>query len=196
MRALARPLKIHHNTVSKSCRDLVSRGWLQRPTRQSMFVGAQSSQQTADVDLDELINQTIQRASELGYSLQALRSKVVERLYAQPPDHIPVVEQEPELRGLICSEIYSTVGKPVRACSTGDFLKAPESSLGAQVVAPEHAVHLIAPLFPPDRPSIGLNFARADEHPCFDPTISRTFGERRRLSQQNVPENCPGCSLR
>ena len=65
---------------------------------------------------------------------------------------------------LICSEIYSTVGKPVKACSTEDFLKAPESSLGAQVVAPEHAAHLIGSLLPLDRPSIGLKFAGADEH--------------------------------
>src|SRR6202021_3479156 len=65
---------------------------------------------------------------------------------------------------LICSEIYSTVGKPVKRCSTEDFLKAPESSLGAQVVAPEHPVHLIASLLPLGRPSIGLKFAGADEH--------------------------------
>jgi hypothetical protein len=31
-------------------------------------------------------------------------------------------------------------------------------------LAPEHAGHLIAPLLPLDRPSIGLKFAGADEH--------------------------------
>jgi len=37
-----------------------------------------------------------------------------------------------------------------------------------------------------------IEIRRSRRAPCLDPTMSRTFGDRRRLSQQNVPENCPG----
>src|SRR5579871_5466410 len=109
VRSLARTLKIHHNTVSKSYGDLVSRGWLKRQRGSRLCVGTDLGSPDRATDLDELINESIRRASELGYSLQALRSKVLDRLSAEPPDHILVVESEPELRGLICSEIHSRV---------------------------------------------------------------------------------------
>ena len=163
VRSLARTLKIHHNTVSKSYGDLVSRGWLKRQRGSRLCVGNPLGAPKPAADLDELINHSIRRANELGYSLQALRSKVLERLSAEPPDHILVVESEPELRGLICSEIHSRVGKVVRACSKEEFLATPEFSFGAQVVAPEHTLPAIASFLPLDRPGMGLTFAGADE---------------------------------
>ena len=41
-------------------------------------------------DLDDLITNTIRQAREIGYSLQQLRQRVEERLFAQPADHILV----------------------------------------------------------------------------------------------------------
>ena len=164
VRALARTLKIHHNTVSKSYRDLVVRGWLKRQRGSRLCVGAAPIAQSPVADLDELINQSIRRASELGYSLQELRTKVLGRLSAQPPDHILVVESEPELRRLICSEIQSRVGRIVKACSKEEFLQSPELSFGAQVVAPEHLLPSISALVPLDRPCMGLTFAGAEEY--------------------------------
>src|SRR5258706_748835 len=75
VRSFARRLGIHHNTVSKSYQDLVARGWLKRQPGSRLCVGTTGSlrKRATSPDLDELINQTILRASELGYSLQALR---------------------------------------------------------------------------------------------------------------------------
>ena len=164
VRTLARQLRIHHNTVSRSYRDLVSRGWLKRHRGSRLCVGTPSPAKAAEIDLDQLVNETIRRAFELGFSLQALRSKVFERLCAEPPDHILVVEDEIELRGLICSEIFSRVGKMVKACSTDEFFKKPELSLGAQVVAPEHTLPSLASFVPLNLPCMGLEFADATEH--------------------------------
>jgi DNA-binding transcriptional regulator YhcF (GntR family) len=164
VRSLARTLKIHHNTVSKSYQDLVARGWLKRQRGSRLCVGTAPSKQPPAADLDELINQSIRRAVELGYSLQELRTKVVNRLSAQPPDHILVVESEPELCALICSEIESRVGKTVKGCSKEEFLLTPELSFGAQVVAPEHVLPSISSLVPLDRPCMGLTFTGADDH--------------------------------
>jgi GntR family transcriptional regulator len=166
VRSFARRLGIHHNTVSKSYRDLVARGWLERRPGSRLCVGRPRSlrRRSVNPDLDELINQTILRAAELGYSLQALRSQVLERLRAQPPDHILVVERELELRRVMCVEISARVGEHVESCSAEELAKSPELLLGAQVAAPEHIVPLIEPLLAPKLPCISLKFAGAEEH--------------------------------
>jgi GntR family transcriptional regulator len=164
VRSLARRLAIHHNTVSKAYQDLVRRDWLRRRKGRRLYVGAGDPFRATDHDLDELINDTIQRARAMGYSLQALRESVVIRLSAQPPDHLLVVEQEPGLRRIIQAEIYSMIGKPVEVCSQQELSKNPELSVGAQLVAPEYVLHLVRPLVPRNRPSIPLIFSAADEH--------------------------------
>jgi DNA-binding transcriptional regulator YhcF (GntR family) len=166
VRTFARQLGIHHNTVSKSYHDLVGRGWLKRQRGSRLCVqSAPSSRKHASlVDLDELINQTIRRASELGYSLQELRSQALERLRAQPPDHILVIEHEPELRQVICAEIRSKIGERVESCTEDELSASPELALGSQVVAPERRVHAINPLLSSKLPCIALAFASAQEH--------------------------------
>jgi len=166
VRSFARQLGIHHNTVSKSYQDLVERGWLKRHRGSRLCVESAPSSRThaSHVDLDELINQTIRRASELGYSLQELRSLALERLRAQPPDHILVVEHEPELRQIICAEICSKVGRRVESCTEDQLCASLELALGSQVVAPERRVYSINPLLSPKLPCIALAFGSAQEH--------------------------------
>jgi GntR family transcriptional regulator len=166
VRALARRLAIHHNTVSKAYQDLVRRGWLRRQHGSRLFVGPQADSQSEGVrtNLDELISESIQRARQMGYSLKALREKVLERLFAAPPDHVLVVEDEFGLRQIIQAEIGSKLGKHVETCSLEQLTKAPELLVGAQVVAPDYALDLLKSLVPNNRPCIPLTFSGADEH--------------------------------
>src|SRR5579859_8156874 len=88
VRALARQSKVHHNTVSEAYQQLVRRGWVTRRRGTQLVVGTNSGAPLVKPHtLDELINESIDRAKEMGYTLQALRQKVLERLMAQPPDH-------------------------------------------------------------------------------------------------------------
>src|SRR5271155_5434685 len=162
VRSFARQLGIHHNTVSKSYHDLVERGWLKQHRGSRLCVESAPSPGThaSHVDLDELINQTIRRASELGYSLQELRSHALERLRTQPPDHILVIEHEAELRQVICAEICSKVGKHVESCTEDQLSARPELALGSQVVAPERRVPSINPLLSPKLASISKTFLK------------------------------------
>ena len=106
VRELARRLKIHHNTVSHVYADLVRRTWLaRRGNRLAVRAADELARLKRAEDLDQMINAVIRVAREGGYSLQALRERVRERLLAQPPDHILVVEQEPGLRRLLEEEI-------------------------------------------------------------------------------------------
>ena len=165
VRALARQNKVHHNTVSEAYQQLVSRGWLTRRRGTQLVVGTSSGALLVKPHtLDELINESVERAKEMGYTLQALRQKVLERLMAQPPDHFLVVEQEPGLREIIRQEVVDSVGLPVESCSLEDFVGEPSLAIGAQVLAANHILGDLKMLVPQSRPTIGLVYSQAAEH--------------------------------
>jgi hypothetical protein len=87
-----------------------------------------------------LINETIQQARLMGHSLQALQERVMERVFAAPPDHVRVVEPEPGLREILRTEVVARVGRAVKACSPEQLEKNRDLAIGAQVAAPEYAV--------------------------------------------------------
>jgi len=165
VRALARRLKIHHNTVSGAYQDLVRRAWLTRKRGSKLVVGVRLAPKEAPpLNLDELINETIQRAKNMGYSLQMLAECARRRLLAQPPDHFLVVEEERGLRQIMCHEIRRALGWPVEGCSPGELAKNPASAVGAQVVALAHIAAGLKSLLRPDRPCIPIKYSEADGH--------------------------------
>jgi hypothetical protein len=111
-----------------------------------------------------LINQTINIARESGYTLQSLRERVRERLLAEPPDHILVVEQNEGLRELIREELRAQLPWPVEACSREELAANPGLAIGALAVAPQHAIRQVSPLFPRERPVVAARYSAADEH--------------------------------
>jgi GntR family transcriptional regulator len=164
VRALGRMSKVHHNTVSEVYQDLVRWGWLTRRRGSRLMVGTDSG--TASVkphDLDELINESIQRARDMGYTLQALRLRVRERLLAQPPDHVLVVEEEPGLREIMRTEIHEGLGWLAQSCSQDEFAREPGLAIGAQVLVANHLMERVKPLVSPSRPVIGIIYSRAVE---------------------------------
>jgi DNA-binding transcriptional regulator YhcF (GntR family) len=165
VRALARQSKVHHNTVSEAYQQLVSRGWVTRRRGTQLVVGTSAGTPLVKPHtLDELINESIERAREMGYSLQELRQKVLERLMAQPPDHFLVVEREPGLREIIRQEVVESLGLQVESCSPEDFASDPSLAIGAQVLAASHLLDDLKNLVSQSRPTIGLIYSQAAEH--------------------------------
>lgn len=166
VREVARRLKIHHNTVSEAYQDLVRRTWVVRRRGSRLLVGSRgdSGVESPARDLDEFINASIRRARELGYSLQALRQRVRERLTAQPPDHILVVEEDSGLREIMQQELQEALGWPVAACSREDLARSPELVIGAQLATPQYALHEIEAFAPRHQPPVPISFSGADEH--------------------------------
>jgi GntR family transcriptional regulator len=161
VRALGRQSKVHHNTVSEAYQDLVRRGWLTRRRGSRLVVGTGSDAPLdAPHDLDELINESIQRARDMGYTLQALRLRVRERLLAQPPDHLLVVEQEPGLREIIRTEVTESLGWSAQSCSNEDFAREPGLAIGAQVLLANHLVETMKPFVSRSRPAIGIVYSQ------------------------------------
>jgi hypothetical protein len=114
-------------------------------------------------DLDALINESIQRARELGYSLQELRLRVRERLLVEPPDHILVIEQELGLRAIIQSEVGKKLNWSTRGCTFEEFSREPGLAIGAQVLVANHLLENVQPLVSQSRPAIGLVYSRFAE---------------------------------
>ena len=164
VRALARQSKVHHNTVSEAYQDLVRRGWLTRRHGSRLVVGTRSGAPLVEPhDLDELINESIERARNMGYTLQALRQRVRERLMAQPPDHVLVVEQEPGLRKIMQAEIQERLGWSAEGCSFEELNHEPGLAIGAQVLVANHFVEEMKPLVSRNRPVIGIVHSRAGD---------------------------------
>src|SRR5271157_3893061 len=165
VRELARRLKIHHNTVSEAYQDLIRRMWLvgRRGSRVTVRAREEGVHHRAASGLDDLINTLIRVAREQGHSLQSLRERVRERLLAEPPDHILVVEADAGLRRLLREEIRAAINWPVEVCSRLELAANPGLGIGALVVAAHYAIPDVNPLLPKDRPAIPLAFGAADE---------------------------------
>jgi GntR family transcriptional regulator len=165
VRSLARRVKVHHNTVSEAYQDLVRRNWVTRQRGRRLVVGVhKGSSQQSPSSLDELINESIQRAKQMGYSLQALTECVRNRLLAEPADHFLVVEEEPGLREVIRQEVQGKLGGTVKSCSPEHFSKEPELAFGAQVFAPNHIIEALKSRVPLSRPPISITYSGADQH--------------------------------
>jgi DNA-binding transcriptional regulator YhcF (GntR family) len=166
VRELARRLKIHHNTVSEAYRELVRRGWVERKRGARLCVPP-STDLAANPNvrnLDQLINITIRVARDLGYSLQALRERVRDRLLAQPPDHILIVENDDGLRRIMCSEVQRALSWPVHSCTRQELAANPGLAIGALAIAQSHATEIADALLPKERSVLPVRFSSADEH--------------------------------
>lgn len=164
VRALARRVHVHHNTVSEAYQELVRRGWLTRRHGSRLVVGAPTNGRAVSSSLDELINESIRRAKEAGYSLQALQRRVRERLLAEPPDHVLVVEDEPGLCRIFREEITRRIAWPVEVCSWQQLRAESALAVGAQVLAPRHIAEDVKQLVSPQRPVIPITYSPVDEH--------------------------------
>ena len=165
VRSLARRVKIHHNTVSEAYQDLVRRNWVTRQRGSRLMVGVRkASSPQSPYSLDELINESIQRAKQMGFSLQALTECVQNRLLAEPADHFLVVEEEPGLREVIRQEVQEKLGWSVESCSPEQLGKEPGLAVGAQVFAPNHIIGELRSRVPQSRPSVSITYSGADQH--------------------------------
>lgn len=165
VRARARQVSIHYNTVSEAYQDLVRRDWLSRQRGSRLIVGSTpGTKERSPTNLDELINSTIQRARELGYSLQELTEKVRQRLAEESPDHILFVEEEAGLCDIVREELQNALNVRVKTCTPQQFTKNPNMAVGAQVVAPSHTLRSLVLLFPQTRPFLPITYSAASEH--------------------------------
>jgi hypothetical protein len=115
-------------------------------------------------DLDDFINATLALARRLGFSDQALRDRVRERLLAEPPDHFLIVEQAPGLRQLLAEEVRSATRRRVESCSLDDLRSDHGVCIGALAVATPYALEDVNTCLAKSRQAVSVTFASAKEH--------------------------------
>jgi len=166
VRELGRQLQVHHNTVSEAYQELVRRKWLEgrRGTRLTVRPAAETGEPLNTDDLDDFINATLALARRLGFSDQALRERVRERLLAEPPDHLLVVEQAPGLRQLLVAEVRSATRRRVESCSLDDLRNDHGICIGALAVATPYALEDVNACLSKTRQAVSITFASAKEH--------------------------------
>ena len=168
VRALARRLKIHHNTVSQAYQDWVLQLLVVKRRGSRLVVRSHAEQEgvtgTGAKDLDELIDSTVSRAQRQGYSLQQLSERFQQRMLEGPPDHLLVVSDDAGLRVLIPMELQERFSIPIKACSPDDFSSNRSWAVGALVVCAPGQVEKIKPLLPRKRVLVPITYSSADEH--------------------------------
>ena len=165
IRALARLLGVHRNTVTQAYRDYVL-GKLVVKRRGSRLVVRDPRDMRAEVgtELDEFVNSAIRAAGRHGHSLQQLIEHLRDRLLAAPPDHILLVPDDAGMRVLMSAELQARFDLPIRACSTDDLLADRDLMLGALLVTAPGNVAALEGKIPAERPVIPVTYSSAEEH--------------------------------
>ena len=168
VRALARRLKVHHNTVSAAYQDLEAAGHVELRRGSGVFVRNGGPRALAEArGLDEMIRLALHAAFAKGFGGAEVRSAVERWLAAVPPDRVVVVDPSREMAEIMVHEIRQALDIPAVGATFDDLARDPGLLSGAlTVVLPYHEVKVaqIAPgaaleivhleVSPPDRDAI------------------------------------------
>lgn len=149
VRALARRLKLHANTVSAAYRDLEEAGHVRSRRGSGVFVRQAGPAAPEDAaSLDDLIRLALQLARRKGFSMAQIRAAVQRWLAAAPPERVVIVDPEPELGELFGRELDGVVGAPVCFCTLEQLGQDPARLDGALALALPYHVEAIRRLVP------------------------------------------------
>lgn len=140
VRALARQLKLHANTISGVYQSLAEQGWVNRKRGSGMYVRAGETEPAAE-GIDAFARRVADDALRRGYTVEAVRD-ALERLRGQlHARRYLVVDPDPEFARVLATEISSELGRPVgfagcdAAVTAGTCVLVTEASKEAVVKA-------------------------------------------------------------
>jgi DNA-binding transcriptional regulator YhcF (GntR family) len=145
VRALARRLGLHANTVSSAYRDLETAGHVELRRGAGVYVRAGSPAALEDArGLDELIRLALSAAFRKGHSGAEIRAAVERWLRAAPPERVVIVDPRRETLELVAHEIRSALGVPASGCTLEELEREPGLASGALLVALPYHVSKVA----------------------------------------------------
>jgi DNA-binding transcriptional regulator YhcF (GntR family) len=144
VRALARRLKVHHNTVSAAYRDLEEAGHVELRRGSGVFVRNGRPRALNDArGLDEMIRLALRAAFAKGFGGAEVRAAVERWLAAAPPDRVVVVDPSRQMAEIMVEEIRQALGIPAAAATIEDVARDPGLLSGALTVAlPYHEANI------------------------------------------------------
>jgi len=149
VRALARRLKVHHNTVSAAYQDLQEAGHVELRRGSGVFVRRGGPRALGEArGLDEMIRLALHAAFAKGFGGAEVRGAVERWLAAAPPDRVVVVDPSREMAEIMVHEIHEALDIPATGATFADLTREPGIVSGAlTVVLPYHEARVaqIAP---------------------------------------------------
>ena len=145
VRALARRLGLHANTVSSTYQALEAAGHVELRRGAGVYVreGAPASLEEAR-GLDELIRLALRTAFRKGHSGGEIRQAVERWLRAAPPERVVFVDPRRETLELVSHEIRQALAVPVAGCTLVELEREPGLAAGALLVAlPYHSAKVV-----------------------------------------------------
>jgi GntR family transcriptional regulator len=145
VRALARRLGLHANTVSSTYQALEAAGHVELRRGAGVYVreGAPASLEEAR-GLDELIRLALRTAFRKGHSGGEIRQAVERWLRAAPPERVVFVDPRRETLELVAHEIGTALAVPVAGCTLVELEREPGLAAGALLVAlPYHSAKVV-----------------------------------------------------
>jgi DNA-binding transcriptional regulator YhcF (GntR family) len=141
VRALARRLGLHPNTVSTAYRHLEDAGHVELRRGAGVYVRAGTPGSIEDArGLDEMIRLALNAAFRKGYSGADVKAAVERWMRAAPPERVVVVDPRAETVALIAHEVRSALPVPVSGCTLEELRREPALLSGALAAAlPYHA---------------------------------------------------------
>lgn len=140
VRALARRLKVHPNTISAAYQYLVADGLLSVQRGSGVFVRGRGPLGIQEASgLDDMIRVALHTALRKKFTGEQIRAAVERWLAAAPPDRVVVVDPYREMGELIVHEVEQALKVAVSCCTVADVERDP-SLLGGAValVLPYH----------------------------------------------------------
>ncbi|MEW6730595.1 MAG: GntR family transcriptional regulator [Acidobacteriota bacterium] len=135
VRAMARRLKIHHNTVSAAYSELAQRQLVEMRHGSGVYVSENTAVGDDTSELDTIIRSFLETARKKGYSLQAIRNGVSNWLARQPPDHLLVIEPATDLQQILVHELGQQLNFGVSAATLEEVCAHTNLLTGALAVA-------------------------------------------------------------
>ena len=141
VRALARRLGLHANTVSGAYRDLEKAGHVELRRGAGVYVRAGSPASVEDArGLDEVVRLALSAAFRKGFSGAEIRAAVERWLRAAPAERVVIVDPREETLAILVQEVKGALAVPASGCTLDALAREPGLAAGALVLAfPYHA---------------------------------------------------------
>lgn len=150
VRALARRLDIHPNTVSAAYQDLESSGRVLLKKGSGVFVRAGGPTAVPEAkSLDGMIRLALHAAFRRGHSGSQIRAAVERWLRAVPPDRVVVIDPAPEMAELVAAELRESLAvAKVAHAALDDLGRNPGALTGALALCLPYHVDAVTRLVP------------------------------------------------
>jgi DNA-binding transcriptional regulator YhcF (GntR family) len=117
VRALARRLKIHPNTVSSAYQDLEESGWAASERGRGVFV--RQAESRPDASIDAFVSAWAEMGLKNGFPLAAIGEAFARLRSRHEAREFLVADPDVELAAILSAEIGAAIGKPVPHCACG-----------------------------------------------------------------------------